>query len=68
MFWFVDDNSALDLTALKVKELQDNFPKRLFLEIRKEKSGLGTAYIHGFKWALKNNYDYIFEMDADFSH
>jgi dolichol-phosphate mannosyltransferase len=63
----VDDNSP-DLTALKVKELQDNFPKRLFLEIRKEKSGLGTAYIHGFKWALKNNYDYIFEMDADFSH
>jgi len=63
----VDDNSP-DLTALKVKELQQEFPKRLFLEIRKEKSGLGTAYIHGFKWALKNNYDYIFEMDADFSH
>jgi len=63
----VDDNSP-DLTALKVKELQKEFPERLFIEIRKEKSGLGTAYIHGFKWALKNNYDYIFEMDADFSH
>ena len=63
----VDDNSP-DLTALKVKEFQKEFPERLFLEIRKEKSGLGTAYIHGFKWALKNNYDYIFEMDADFSH
>jgi len=63
----VDDNSP-DLTALKVKKLQQEFPERLFLEIRKEKSGLGTAYIHGFKWALKNNYGYIFEMDADFSH
>ena len=63
----VDDNSP-DLTGLKVKELQKEFPERLFLEIRKEKSGLGTAYIHGFKWALKNNYNYIFEMDADFSH
>ena len=63
----VDDNSP-DLTALKVKELQQEFPKRLFLEIRKEKSGLGTAYIHGFKWCLKKSYKYIFEMDADFSH
>jgi dolichol-phosphate mannosyltransferase len=63
----VDDNSP-DLTALKVKELQREFPEQLFLEIRKEKSGLGTAYIHGFKWCLEKGYDYIFEMDADFSH
>ena len=63
----VDDNSP-DLTALKVKELQNDFPNRLFLEIRKEKSGLGTAYIHGFKWCLEKKYNYIFEMDADFSH
>ena len=63
----VDDNSP-DLTALKVKELQQGFPNRLFLESRKEKSGLGTAYIHGFKWSLKKSYQYIFEMDADFSH
>lgn len=63
----VDDNSP-DLTALKVKELQKEFPERLFLEVRKLKSGLGTAYIHGFKWSLKRGYQYIFEMDADFSH
>ncbi|WP_299553577.1 polyprenol monophosphomannose synthase [Seonamhaeicola sp.] len=63
----VDDNSP-DLTALKVKELQTDFPDRLFLEVRKEKSGLGTAYIHGFKWCLSKAYQYIFEMDADFSH
>lgn len=63
----VDDNSP-DLTGLKVKELQKEFPDRLFLEVRKLKSGLGTAYIHGFKWCLKKNYQYIFEMDADFSH
>lgn len=63
----VDDNSP-DLTALKVKALQDEFEGRLFLEVRNEKSGLGTAYIHGFKWSLKRHYDYIFEMDADFSH
>jgi dolichol-phosphate mannosyltransferase len=63
----VDDNSP-DLTALKVKELQSEFPERLFLEIRNKKSGLGTAYIHGFKWCLEKGYDYIFEMDADFSH
>ncbi len=63
----VDDNSP-DLTALKVKELREAFSTRLFLEIRKEKSGLGTAYIHGFKWCLKKSYLYIFEMDADFSH
>ncbi|MCF7559888.1 polyprenol monophosphomannose synthase [Sabulilitoribacter multivorans] len=63
----VDDNSP-DLTALKVKELQEEFPKKLFLEVRKVKSGLGTAYIHGFKWCLEKHYKYIFEMDADFSH
>jgi len=63
----VDDNSP-DLTALKVKELQKEFKERLFLEVRKEKSGLGTAYIHGFKWCLAKGYEYIFEMDADFSH
>ena len=63
----VDDNSP-DLTALKVKELQEEFKERLHLEVRQEKSGLGTAYIHGFKWCLERSYDYIFEMDADFSH
>ena len=63
----VDDNSP-DLTSLKVKELQKDFPNRLFLETRKEKAGLGTAYIHGFRWSLKRAYNYIFEMDADFSH
>jgi dolichol-phosphate mannosyltransferase len=63
----VDDNSP-DLTALRVKELQNEFQDRLFLEVRKEKSGLGTAYIHGFHWCLAKNYNYVFEMDADFSH
>lgn len=63
----VDDNSP-DLTALKVKALQEEFSEQLFLENRKEKNGLGTAYIHGFKWCLNKGYDYIFEMDADFSH
>ena len=62
------DDSSPDLTALKVKELQKEFQQRLFLESRVEKLGLGTAYMHGFKWALKKKYDYIFEMDADFSH
>ena len=63
----VDDNSP-DLTSLKVKTLQEKYPDRLFLETRQEKLGLGTAYIHGFKWSLKRNYNYVFEMDADFSH
>jgi dolichol-phosphate mannosyltransferase len=63
----VDDNSP-DGTALKVKELQTQFSNRLFIEVRQKKSGLGTAYVHGFKWALANKYEYIFEMDADFSH
>jgi dolichol-phosphate mannosyltransferase len=63
----VDDNSP-DLTFEKVKELQKEYSNRLFLEVRNEKSGLGTAYIHGFKWSLNRAYQYIFEMDADFSH
>ena len=63
----VDDNSP-DGTAAAVTKLQNEFPKALFLEVRKEKSGLGTAYIHGFKWAIARKYDFIFEMDADFSH
>ncbi len=63
----VDDNSP-DGTATAVKQLQKEFPQKLFLEVRKQKSGLGTAYIHGFKWALQRTYTYIFEMDADFSH
>ena len=63
----VDDNSP-DLTSLKVKELQGEFSDQLFLLTRKGKSGLGTAYIHGFKWALEKDYQFIFEMDADFSH
>jgi len=63
----VDDNSP-DETASKVKELQTEFFGSLFLEEREGKQGLGTAYIHGFKWALSRSYEYIFEMDADFSH
>jgi dolichol-phosphate mannosyltransferase len=63
----VDDNSP-DLTANQVKLLQKEFNNRLFLLERTNKQGLGTAYIDGFKWCLKKNYDYIFEMDADFSH
>lgn len=63
----VDDNSP-DGTANLVRELKKNYPNRLHLEVRKEKSGLGTAYIHGFKWCLNKGYEYIFEMDADFSH
>lgn len=63
----VDDNSP-DHTADKVRLLQTEFEGRLFLENRKQKSGLGTAYVHGFKWALAHNYEFIFEMDADFSH
>lgn len=63
----VDDNSP-DGTADKVHELQQRYPDSLHLEIRTEKSGLGTAYIHGFKWALAKGYSFIFEMDADFSH
>lgn len=63
----VDDGSP-DGTAIKVKELQKEYPNQLHLEERKGKLGLGTAYIHGFKWAIARGYDYIFEMDCDFSH
>ena len=63
----VDDNSP-DGTSAQVLKMQSDFPNRLFLETRTEKSGLGTAYIHGFKWAIAREYEYIFEMDADFSH
>jgi dolichol-phosphate mannosyltransferase len=63
----VEDNSP-DGTAAIVKKLMKEFPDRLFIEERKGKLGLGTAYIHGFKWALQRKYGYIFEMDADFSH
>ncbi len=63
----VDDGSP-DGTAKKVKELQQEYASKLHIEERKEKLGLGTAYIHGFKWALARDYDYIFEMDCDFSH
>ena len=63
----VVDDSSPDGTAEIVKNLQSDFTN-LFLEVRKEKNGLGAAYIHGFKWALDRNYDYIIEMDADFSH
>ncbi|MBS1946420.1 MAG: polyprenol monophosphomannose synthase [Bacteroidetes bacterium] len=63
----IDDNSP-DGTAEIVKDLQFSHPSQLFLEQRKGKSGLGTAYIHGFKWAIKKKYNFIFEMDADFSH
>lgn len=63
----VDDNSP-DGTASAVKRLMPTYEGRLFIEERKGKLGLGTAYIHGFKWALQRAYTYIFEMDADFSH
>lgn len=63
----IDDNSP-DHTADKVVQLQAEYGDRLFLEKRTKKSGLGTAYVHGFKWSLERKYGYIFEMDADFSH
>ena len=63
----VDDGSP-DGTAAKIKQLQLEYPNRLFLEERAKKSGLGTAYVHGFRWALARSYAYVFEMDADFSH
>ncbi|MCK9203665.1 MAG: polyprenol monophosphomannose synthase [Bacteroidales bacterium] len=62
------EDSSPDGTGAIVKSLIAEFPERLFIEERKEKLGLGTAYIHGFKWALKMGYQFIFEMDADFSH
>lgn len=63
----IEDGSP-DGTAAIVKTLQQEFPDRLFMIERRGKLGLGTAYIAGFKWALQHHYDYIFEMDADFSH
>lgn len=63
----VEDNSP-DGTAGIVRGLMKEFPGRLHMEERKGKLGLGTAYIHGFKWALAREYSYVFEMDADFSH
>lgn len=63
----VDDNSP-DGTAVIVKELQNEFSDRLHLLERQKKEGLGTAYIAGFRWSLERDYEYIFEMDADFSH
>jgi dolichol-phosphate mannosyltransferase len=63
----VDDNSP-DNTAGEVRNIIPEYEGRLHLETRKGKLGLGTAYVHGFKWALERNYQYIFEMDADFSH
>lgn len=63
----VEDNSP-DGTAQIVKNLMLEFPEKLFIEERKGKLGLGTAYIHGFRWALQKGYSFVFEMDADFSH
>jgi len=64
----VVDDASPDGTADIVMEVIKEHPERIFLENRKEKKGLGPAYIHGFRWALARDYDYIFEMDADFSH
>lgn len=64
---FIDDNSP-DGTADIIRDLQKEFPNRIFLEERQGKLGLGTAYIHGFKWSIQQDYPYIFEMDCDFSH
>lgn len=62
------DDSSPDGTGETVSDLIPTYSNRLFLEVRSTKNGLGRAYIHGFKWALQKGYDYIFEMDADFSH
>jgi dolichol-phosphate mannosyltransferase len=62
------DDSSPDGTAGIVQKLQEKYPGQLFLEVREGKLGLGTAYIHGFKWAVDRGYEFIFEMDADFSH
>lgn len=64
----IDDGSPDGTAAIVHRLIRDEFSGRLFIEERKGKLGLGTAYIHGFKWALQHDYEYIFEMDADFSH
>ncbi|MBL7756327.1 MAG: glycosyltransferase, partial [Chitinophagaceae bacterium] len=64
----VIDDASPDGTAGIVRELQQKFPGQLFLEERRGKLGLGTAYILGFRWAIANDYEFVFEMDADFSH
>lgn len=64
----IDDGSPDGTAAIVHQLIKEEFGDRLFIEERKGKLGLGTAYIHGFKWALKRSYEYIFEMDADFSH
>lgn len=64
----VVDDSSPDGTAEIVKRLRETYPLQLHLTVRKIKDGLGKAYIHGFQWAIHNDYDFIFEMDADFSH
>lgn len=64
---YVDDSSP-DGTADAIRELQKEFPDRIHLEVRKGKLGLGTAYIHGFKYSIEKQYEFIFEMDCDFSH
>ena len=64
----VVDDSSPDGTATLVKEIIESYQKKIFLEVKKNKDGLGRAYIHGFKWAIDKMYDYVFEMDADFSH
>ncbi|MBU1009025.1 MAG: polyprenol monophosphomannose synthase [Bacteroidetes bacterium] len=63
----IEDNSP-DGTADVVKKLMKEFPGKLFIEERKGKLGLGTAYIHGFRWSIQRQYEYVIEMDADFSH
>jgi dolichol-phosphate mannosyltransferase len=64
---FIDDQSP-DGTAIEIEKLQALYPGQIHLEKRSGKLGLGTAYIHGFKWAIANDFDYIVEMDCDFSH
>jgi len=64
----IADDASPDGTGNIVQLLQKEYPNRIFLETRSGKLGLGTAYIHGFKWAINKKYDYIFEMDCDFSH